>query len=193
MKVSLGSKTLAIPTPAWVISAYDKNGMANAMTAAWAGICNGKPASLNVSLREATYTHGCIMERGAFTVSIARADQVNLVDFMGMASGRNGDKFAASGLTPAKSDLVDAPYPAEFPLVFECKVVHTAELGLHTMFVGEIMDTKADEAILTDGKPDPAKLAPFLYSPQDGTYYGLGQSLGTGFGLGKELYDAFKK
>ena len=193
MKVSLGSKTLATPTPAWVVSAYDQNGKATGMTAAWAGICNGKPASLNVSLRAATYTHGCLKAKGAFTVAIARADQVKLVDFMGMASGRDGDKYAACGLTPVKAGQVDAPYPDEFPLVFECKLVHTAELGLHTLFVGEIMDIKAEEAILTDGKPDPAKLAPFIYSPLDSSYYAVGQSLGSGFGVGKELYEAFKK
>ena len=192
MKISLGSKTLATPTPAWVVSAYDKGGKATAMTAAWAGICNGKPASLNVSLREATYTHGCIKARGAFTVSIARSDQVELVDFMGMASGRDGDKFASCGLTPVKAEHVDAPYPSEFSLVFECKLVHTAELGLHTMFVGQIMDIKADEEILTDGSPDHAKLAPFMYSPLNSRYYRIGDDLGPAFGVGKKLYQAFK-
>jgi flavin reductase (DIM6/NTAB) family NADH-FMN oxidoreductase RutF len=41
------------------------------------------------------------------------------------------------------------------PPVIECKVVHVAELGLHTMFVGEILDVKVEEAAMKDGKPDP--------------------------------------
>ena len=54
------------------------------------------------------------------------------------------DKFSATGLTPVKSDLVDAPYVKEFPLVIECKVIKIVEIGLHTEFIGEIMDVKAD-------------------------------------------------
>ena len=34
---------------------------------------------------------------------------VEAVDYFGMASGKSTDKFAASGLTPVRSDLVDAP------------------------------------------------------------------------------------
>ena len=39
MKKSLGPKTLAFPTPVWVVGTYDKEGKPNAMTAAWAAIC----------------------------------------------------------------------------------------------------------------------------------------------------------
>ena len=60
------------------------------------------------------------------------------------------DKFAATGLTPAKSDLVDAPYVKEFPLVIECKVLKIVEIGLHTEFIGEIVDVKADSDVLNE-------------------------------------------
>ena len=36
MKKSLGAKTLAFPTPVWLVGTYDKDGKANIMTAAWA-------------------------------------------------------------------------------------------------------------------------------------------------------------
>ena len=69
-------------------------------------------------------------------------------DYFGLVSGRNTDKFAATKLTPVKSTLVDAPYVKEFPLVLECKLVHVAELGLHTQFVGEVIDVKTDESVI---------------------------------------------
>ena len=62
----------------------------------------------------------------------------------GIASGRDVDKFAVTGLTPVKSELVDAPYAAEFPVVLECRLLHIVEIGLHTQFIGEIIDVKAD-------------------------------------------------
>ena len=62
------------------------------------------------------------MERQAFTISVPSQSQVKLADYFGLASGRDTDKFAATGLTPVRSELVDAPYVKEFPMVLECKV-----------------------------------------------------------------------
>ena len=88
-------------------------------------------------------------------------------DYFGIASGRNEDKFAAAGLTPVHSDLVDAPYVEEFPLVLECRLAHTFELGLHTQFVGEILDVKVDEELLgKGGVPDLEKLLPICFAPK---------------------------
>lgn len=67
-----------------------------------------------------------------------------------MVSGKTADKFAAAGLTPVKSEVVDAPYIREFPLIAECRLLHTVEIGLHTQFIGEIMDIKADESVLNE-------------------------------------------
>ena len=69
-KISLGAKTVIIPTPVWIIGSYDKNGKPNAMTSSWVGVCCSQPASIMTCLREATYTFGNIMERKAFTVNI---------------------------------------------------------------------------------------------------------------------------
>ncbi len=86
------------------------------------------------------------------------------------------------------SDLVDAPYVKEFPLVLECKVLHVFELGLHTEFVGQILDVKADEEVLdAAGMPDIEKLLPIIFSPGNRVYYGVGPSLGHAFAVGKEI------
>jgi len=188
MKTSLGAKTLASPTPAWVVCAYDKDGRANGATIAWGGICSSKPPSVCISLRAATYTHGCIMASKAYTVCIPRQEQAALADYFGMASGRDADKFAVTGLTAVKSELVDAPYIAEFPLVLECVVSHVTDLGLHTQFVGEIKDVLADPDILDgDGKIDLERMGAVIYAPGSRQYYGLGPLLGPGFSLGSSL------
>jgi len=81
---------------------------------------------------------------------------------------------------------VDAPYAAEMPLVLECRLVHSFELGLHTQFVGEILDVKADPAILAaDGLPDILKLKPMLFDTAHRGYYGVGPFLGQAFSIGK--------
>ena len=188
MKRSLGAKTLLYPTPVCVVGTYDLAGKPNVMTAAWAGICCSSPPCIAVSLRKATYTYGNIMERKAFTVSLPTEDYVKQADYFGMVSGRDEDKFSRSGLTPMKAKLVDAPFVKEFPLALECKLLHTIEIGLHTEFIGEILDVKADEECLgPDGLPDIEKIRPILFSPEGRKYHGVGRLLGDAFSLGREV------
>ena len=124
----------------------------------------------------------------AFTLSVPSQGQVKAADYFGLTSGHETDKFAATRLTPVRSELVDAPYVGEFPLVLECKIIHVFELGLHTQFVGEILDVKADEDVLDEaGVPDILKVLPVIFSPGNRTYYGIGASLGHAFAVGKEI------
>jgi flavin reductase (DIM6/NTAB) family NADH-FMN oxidoreductase RutF len=188
MKKSLGAKTMVYPTPVFVVGTYDKEGKHNVMTAAWAGICCSMPPCIYVSLRKATYTYGNILERKAFTVSIPSENHLKEADYFGIASGRDADKFEATGLTPVRSDIVDAPYVKEFPLVLECKLLRHIEIGLHTEFIGEIQDVKADESVLGDGDiPDIEKLRPMMFSPEGRKYHGVGRFLGIAFSAGREV------
>ncbi|MCX6640266.1 MAG: flavin reductase family protein [bacterium] len=188
MKKSLGSQTLVYPTPVWIIGSYDKSGKPNAMAVAWGGVCCSKPACVTISLRKATYTYGCIMERQAYTVNVPSEKYAKEADYFGVASGREVNKFAQTGLTAVHSNLVDAPYIAEFPLILECKVIHTHEIGLHTQFIGEILDVKADPEILDD-KDNPLiqKIRPIIYAPGLRQYLGIGELLGIGYKLGKDV------
>jgi flavin reductase (DIM6/NTAB) family NADH-FMN oxidoreductase RutF len=188
MKTSLGAKTLLYPTPVFIVGTYDAQGRPNAMTVAWGGICCSKPPCVSISVRKATYTYGNLIERRAFTISVPSRDHVVAADYFGIASGRDGDKFAASGLTPVRSDLVDAPYVGEFPLVAECKVVHVAELGLHTQFVGEILDVKVEDSCLDgEGRCSAELVRPFSWAPSENVYYAFGDALGKGFSIGRKV------
>jgi flavin reductase (DIM6/NTAB) family NADH-FMN oxidoreductase RutF len=185
MKLSLGAKTLVYPTPVLVVGTYDKDGKPNAMTASWGGICCSQPPCVAISLRRATYTHGNIVARKAFTLSIPSEDHVKEADYFGLASGRNSDKFAETGLTPVRSDKVDAPYVKEFPLIVECRLAHTFELGLHTQFVGEVVNVMAEDNVMAgDGLVDIKKVKPLSFAPDTQGYYGIGNFLGQAFAIG---------
>jgi flavin reductase (DIM6/NTAB) family NADH-FMN oxidoreductase RutF len=188
MKKSLGAKTMAQPTPAWLVGTYDANAKANIMTIAWGGICCSSPACVAISLRKANYSYDAIVARQAFTVNIPSESHVREADYAGIVSGRDVDKFAVTGLSPVRSDLVDAPYVAEFPVVLECRLLHTVEIGLHTQFIGEIVDVKADQAVLNDkGLPDAAKVKTFSYDPGTRSYFATGACLAQSFSIGREL------
>jgi len=188
MKKSLGAKTLVYPTPVFVVGTYDKEGKPNVMTASWGGICCSQPPCVAVSLRRATLTHGNILARKAFTISIPSEDHVRQADYFGLVSGGSVDKFAATKLTPVRSEHVNAPYVKEFSLIVECKLAHVIELGLHTQFVGEVMDVKAEENVMTkSGLLEITKIKPLMFAPDTQTYYGIGNFVGQAFSVGKGI------
>jgi flavin reductase (DIM6/NTAB) family NADH-FMN oxidoreductase RutF len=188
MKKSIGAKTFLPVTPVFIVGSYDDKYQPNLMACAWGGICCSKPPCVNVSLRKATYSYHNIVSRKAFTVNILFSDQVKKADFYGLVSGCDHNKFEQTGITPVKSDLVDAPYGKEFPIILECKVMHQIEIGSHTEFIGEILDIKVDENLLDEnGKLLGDKLHPILYNPELKEYYLLGKYLGKAHSMGKEV------
>jgi len=188
MKKSLGGKTIIYPTPVLVVGTYDKEGRPNAMTAAWGGICCSSPPCIAVALRKATYSYANIVDQRGFTVNIPSERHVRCADYFGMVSGKKTDKFAATGLTPVKSSLVNAPYIEEFPFALECRLIQKVELGLHTQFIGEILDIKADEDVIDEkGQLDVEKVKPILYAPEANRYYGIGVFLGKAFSVGRDV------
>ena len=188
MKKDLKLKPLLFPTPVLVVATYDEKGAPNAMTAAWGGICCSDPFCVYVSLRKATYTYQSLVDRKAYTINIPGKNYIVEADYMGIASGRDEDKFAVTGLTPVKSDIVDAPYIEEFPVNLECKIIHITDLGLHTQFVGEVVNIKADAAMLeNDQQPMIHQIMPMIFAPNNRFYYTVGEELGKAFSVGKEL------
>ncbi len=186
-KKSLGAKTLVCPTPVWVIGTYDQAGKANAATAAWVGVCCSNPPAVAVSFTKARHSYGNILARKAFTVNLPSEEYIKEVDYCGIVSGKNEDKFSATGLTAVQSELVDAPYIKEFPLVIECRLLKHHEIGQHTQFIGEIVDVKVDENALGEkGYPELNKIRPILYTPGSGLYFACGSYLGEAYTIGRK-------
>ena len=101
------------------------------------------------------------------------------IDWCGVKSGRDVDKFAACGLHAAPgSVLTNCPVLEESPVNLECKVTQVIPLGSHDLFLAEVVACDVDESLLDEtGKLclDKAKL--IVYS--HGEYLALGKKLGT--------------
>ncbi len=188
MKKSIAPKPVVYPTPVFVVGTYDAAGRPNGATVAWGGICCSRPPCVAVSLRKATYSHGNIVARGAFTVNVPSERYTAEADFFGIVSGRHVDKFAATGLTPVRSERVDAPIIQEFPLALECRLLQTVEIGLHTQFIGEIVGIQADESVVGEKDVlDIEKVRPILYAPDNAAYFAIGPGVGQAFSVGKRF------
>ena len=185
MRKNFGAKPFLYPQLVMVIASYGKDGTPDAMNAAWGGIAGGDKIFLCLSSNHKTVEN--ILERKAFTVSVA--DEAHLVeaDYMGLVSGNDvPDKLERSGLHITKSEFVDAPVIDELPLVLECKLL-SYDPDSHFM-LGQIVNAGADEAILDDtGMIDPAKLKPITFDTANGAYWSLGEKVGKAFSDGSKL------
>jgi len=187
MKKSLGRQTLVYPHPVFIVATYDINNKPNMMAVSWGGICCSKPPCITISLRKATYSYNNIVQNKAYTVNIPSTKYVKESDFVGVVSGRKIDKFAETGLHAIKSEYVNAPYILEFPLSLCCRLIKTVEIGLHTQFIGEIIDVLIDEDKLDENNiPILELIDPFCYDSATKNYYSVGKKLIKGFSI-KEM------
>ncbi len=185
MRKNFGSKPWTYPQPVFIIAAYDENGNADAMNAAWGGISDTAQVSMCLSAGHKTVKN--ILKSGAFTVSMADSAHVAECDYLGIVSANNTpDKMAKSGLHTTKSEFVNAPLIDELAMALECKLIsYSPETGIMT---GEIVNVCADESVLDEnGKIDPSKLKPIIFDPVNNTYLEVGAKVGNAFKDGAKL------
>lgn len=87
---------------------------------------------LEVSLWKANYTHDLVAASGTLVLSLLAADQLDLLEPLGLQSGRDGDKLAAVDyeLTPAG----DPWFPGAVARI-SCEVIDGLDLGDATTYV----------------------------------------------------------
>ncbi|MBN1943640.1 MAG: flavin reductase family protein [Phycisphaerae bacterium] len=144
-----------------LLGSYDANRKPNVMTIGWGqiGYIWGKPI-WTVLVRPSRYTYRCIEHTGCFTVNVPGEDLSLAVAECGSTSGRDVNKFAASGLTEEQGVNVFAPVVGQCPIVYECQVVHRNDVipdrladeilsgmyvdgDYHRVYFGHILATRA--------------------------------------------------
>ena len=168
---------LLYPVPAVLVSAADKDGNSNLITVAWAGTICSDPPMLSISVRPERYSYHMIRETGEFVVNLTTEELVRAVDFCGVKSGRDTDKWKETGLTPEKASVVNVPLVRQSPVNLECRVLRVDELGSHHMFIAQVVAVDVDEKYMDEKDQFHLSAAkPLAYS--HGRYYGLGECLG---------------
>ena len=177
-KQSWRGSTLLNPEPPVLVSCGGLENP-NLITIGWTGTICTQPSMVSISVRPERFSHHLIQESGQFAINLPTEALVRSVDWCGVKSGRDVDKFAACGLhAEPGSVLTDCPVLAESPVNLECKVTQRIPLGSHDLFLAEVVACDVDESLLDEtGKLclDKAKL--IVYS--HGEYLALGKKLGT--------------
>lgn len=190
-KISIKPSLLLAPVPAVLISLSGSDKTSNILTVAWAGIVCSNPPVVSISVRPTRYSYKMLTETGEFVINIPTSLQVKQLDYCGVVSGSEVDKFEACSFTKVVGSKVKAPMIKECPINLECKVFDKKELGSHTMFLAEIVDVHVAASLMTEtGRLalEKAKLTCYVH----GHYYSVGRRLNK-FGFSVEKKSTKKK
>jgi flavin reductase (DIM6/NTAB) family NADH-FMN oxidoreductase RutF len=165
------------PVPAVMVTVSDGAGNDNIVTIAWTGTINSDPAMVSISVRKSRYSHELLMKNGEFAINLVTRDLTWAMDYCGVKSGRDIDKFEEMKLHKAKASTINVPLIEESPVSLECKVKQVLELGSHDMFIAEVTAVQVDTKYMdADGKFDLNAADLVAYS--HGQYFTLGENIG---------------
>lgn len=186
MRKKLSTTAGIFPMPVLMIATYNDDGSVNVMNAAWGTMMETDTVALNLTETHKTVQN--IKKRKAFTVSIADAAHVAEADYFGVVSGNKvADKFARSGLTATRSELVDAPVINEFPICLECSFVEYQGGGNGIGVIGEVVNVTADEKVMKGDNVDISLVNAIAYDPYTNGYYKVTERVGNAFKDGLKL------
>ena len=177
VKQTWKGSTLLNPEPPVLVSCGSMEA-ANLITIGWTGTICTQPSMVSISVRPERYSYQLIKDSGEFVINLPTRKLVRAVDWCGVKSGRDYDKFAEMKLTPLPASTVSCPILAESPVNLECQVTQVIPLGSHDLFLAKVTAVDVDEALLDEkGKLCLERADLIVYS--HGEYFALGKQLGT--------------
>ena len=180
MKKQIKTTEAIFPMPVLLISTYNEDGSIDVMNAAWGTMLERDIVALNLTQTHKTVQN--IKARKGFVIHIADAKHVIEADYFGIVSGnKEPDKFAKSGMTATKSELVDAPVINELPIAMECEFIEYQNDETGIGVIGKVLRTSVEEENMKDGKVDIDSLEAIAFDPYTHGYYKVSGRVGDAF------------
>ncbi|MCW4051690.1 MAG: flavin reductase family protein [Candidatus Bathyarchaeota archaeon] len=170
VRIREGLRQLPI-RPLYLVS-MEQGGKKNIITVGMFAFFSGRPSLVGIGIAPKRYSFELIRKSREFVVNVIDESLIKAVRTCGERSGRDVDKFEATGLTPVKGTKVNAFAIEESPVSIECKVIQEVETGDHVWFIGEVQATHVrrnyewKQGLL------------FKWIGEDGFYYRVGDNLG---------------
>lgn len=171
--------------PVTIVGA-DVNRKPNFAVVAHVGILNfSKPQYLSIGLSKTHYTNIGIRENGTFSICIPSDDMAVQTDYVGITSGNKTDK--SNVFKAFYGSLKTAPMVEECPVCMECKLHQTLDFKTHDVFIGELIATHCNEAVLVNDNIDQKRVRPMLFDMGSKQYWKLGEPIAKCWDVGKKF------
>lgn len=181
----IGAVNALYPMPTTLVGAT-VNAKPNFLAVAHVGILNhGTPQYLSIGLHKSHYSNSGIHANRTFSICLPSEGLMVETDYCGIMTGKKTDK--ATLFDVFYGDLKTAPMIRQCPINMELKLHDVLDFSTHDIFVGELVQTHADESVVLNGNIDIASLKPLLFDMASKQYWSLGQPLGKCWNAGKSL------
>lgn len=120
------------------------DGRANVMTLSWHMMVEFEPPLFACVVSSDDYSFAALRKTRECVIALPAVELAKQVVEVGNTSGRNTDKFQATGLTPVPAKLVAPPLIAECFANLECKVVDSRLVNKFNLFVLEVIRAWVD-------------------------------------------------
>ena len=117
------------------------DGKPNMITLEWFMRTSITPPMLAISVGHTRYSYEALQQNRVFNLVLPSSGQGDLARVCGSKSGRDTDKFEATGVKWFKGRLAGLPVIQGAAAVYECEVVTQVRTGDHTIYVGEVKHT----------------------------------------------------
>lgn len=136
----------------------------NLITLGWAGILNSDPLMVGISVRPSRFSNQLLHQKMAFGLNIPQESQVAGVDYCGVVSGKDIDKFTVTGWHSVRSQILEVPLIKEFPVNAECQIKQIIPLGTHELFLAEVKGIYVNNEYIAENSINWTKVQGLTYT-----------------------------
>ena len=129
-------KALVVPRPIGWIGSVSKAGVRNLAPYSFFNAVSDTPPMVFFSSAGRKDSLANILETGEFTCSMSNKALVDAMNLSSAGLAPDVDEFAVAGLTAAPSRLIKAPWGAEAPSAFVCRLWKTIDMPAHKQGTG---------------------------------------------------------
>jgi flavin reductase (DIM6/NTAB) family NADH-FMN oxidoreductase RutF len=140
---------------------------------------------LSIGLGKVHYSNAGIHENQTFSICLPPQGLLRETDYCGIMTGKKTDKAAMFDLF--YGELGNAPMIKQCPVNMELKLHDVLDFPSHDVFIGELVQTYADDIVIAEEKIDISRLQPLLFDMASKKYWSLGPTVGDCWKDGKAL------
>ena len=136
------------PMRHFLITCGDIEGKSNIIAVSFCMPVSKEPPLTACAIGRQAYSCELIESTKEFVINIPSIELESKIYYCGFHSGYQVDKFKETGLSPQPARKVKAPIIDECVAYMECKVRQKIETGDKNLFIGEVIESYADEILV---------------------------------------------
>lgn len=147
MKIDVEYLEYMWPMRHYLITCGDTDGESNIIAVSFCMPVSKDPPLVAIAVGREAHSRELIDLHREFVVNVPPQELKSQTYYCGTHSGRLVDKFKETGLTRQPACALRAPVIAECLAHMECKLLNTVETGDKILFVAQVVEAYADEAV----------------------------------------------